>query len=154
MSHEIYMRRALELAQEAGKQGEVPVGAVVVKDGEVIGEGYNRPISSHDPSAHAEIIALRAAAAAQGNYRLSDCSLYVTIEPCSMCAGAMVHARVKQLVYGANEPRAGVAQSQQKFFTFSWLNHSVQVTPGVMAEESSRLIQDFFRERRKKTGDK
>jgi tRNA(adenine34) deaminase len=143
-----YMHRALELAYKGQQEGEVPVGAVVVFDGEVIGEGFNQLISLGDPTAHAEIQALRQAARHLGNYRLPGCSLYVTIEPCSMCAGAMVHARIERLVYGASEPKAGVAVSQGHFFEQDFLNHRVEVTGGVLASRCSELISQFFRGKR------
>lgn len=143
-----YMQRALELAREAQQEGEVPVGAVLVLDGEVIGEGYNQLISLSDPTAHAEIQALRQAATHLGNYRLPGSSLYVTIEPCSMCAGAMVHARIGRLVYGASESKAGVAASQGRFFEQAFLNHRVEVEGGVLASPCSELISEFFRAKR------
>ena len=149
-THEHWMREALKLAQQAEALGEVPVGALVVKDGEVIGQGYNQPISSHDPSAHAEIVALRDAAQRLGNYRLVDCTLYVTIEPCSMCAGALVHSRIKQVIYGAPEPKAGVVTSNGCFFDQPYLNHRVVSGGGVLADECSRLISNFFAGRRKR----
>ena len=143
------MRYALKLAQRAAELGEVPVGAVLVCGGEVLGEGFNRPISDHDPTAHAEIMALRDAAKRVDNYRLPGSTLYVTLEPCSMCAGAIVHARVSELIFGAFEPKAGVAISQGCFFQSDFLNHRVEVTAGVMAGECSAMIQSFFRSRRK-----
>lgn len=145
---EHFMQRALELARLAAALGEVPVGAVVVRDGVVIGEGYNRPISSHDPTAHAEIIALREAAAHAGNYRLPGTTLYVTIEPCTMCAGALVHARVARVVYGAPEPRAGVALSNLQLFNAPHFNHRVCCEGGVLQGACSALITDFFRSKR------
>ena len=147
--HEIWMQEALLLADQAFAAGEVPVGAVVVKEGVIVGRGWNRPISSSDPTAHAEIIALRDAARTLGNYRLPGCNLYVTIEPCSMCAGAILHARIQRLVYGAEEPKAGVAVSRGRFFEQSWLNHRVEVVPGVLAAQCSQKMQQFFQERRK-----
>lgn len=143
-----WMRRALVLAQRAAVAGEVPVGAVVVKDGVVIGEGWNCPIAAHDPTAHAEIQALRAAAACIGNYRLVDTSLYVTLEPCAMCAGAMVHARVRRVVYGAADPRTGAAGSVFNLLQAPQLNHEAEVCGGVLAEESGALLRAFFRARR------
>ncbi len=143
-----WMRRALELAQRSEALGEVPVGAVVVKDGQLIGEGFNQPISGTDPSAHAEIIALRDAALKLNNYRLIDCTLYVTIEPCAMCAGALVHARIKRLVYGAPEPKAGVVGSHGNYLDNDYLNHRVEVTSGILGEQSSDLISGFFARRR------
>jgi len=143
-----WMAHALRLAQQAADAGEVPVGAVVVQDGMVIGEGWNRPISGHDPTAHAEIMALRDAAAKIGNYRLSGATLYVTIEPCTMCAGAIIHARIKRVVFGATEPKAGAVISNALLFDQSWLNHWPEYTAGVMAEQCSAAISDFFRRRR------
>lgn len=143
-----WMQQALALAERAAALGEVPVGAVVVKDNQLIGAGFNQPISSHDPCAHAEIIALRAAAQALGNYRMPGTTLYVTLEPCSMCAGAMVHGRIERLVYGATEPKAGVAASQETFFSRTFLNHRVSVTGGVESAAASALLSDFFRHRR------
>ena len=144
------MKEALSLAAEAGKAGEVPVGALVVgPGGEVLGRGRNRPVSSSDPTAHAEIVALREAAARTGNYRLTGCTVYVTIEPCPMCAGALVHARVERLVYGAPDPKAGACGSLMNIVGDPRLNHRVEVTAGVMEEEARALIQGFFRKRRK-----
>ena len=143
-----FMSRAIELARMAEAAGEVPVGAVVVKDGVIVGEGWNRPIGTHDPSAHAEMIAMRAAAAAIENYRLLDTTLYVTLEPCSMCAGAMVHARVKRLVYGATDPRAGAAGSVFNIVQHAALNHRVEMQPGLMAQECASLLRQFFASRR------
>ena len=144
----LFMARALELAREAERAGEVPVGAVVVKDGVIVGEGWNRPISTHDPSAHAEMIAMRAAAQALANYRLLDTTLYVTLEPCVMCAGAMVHARVNRLVYAATDPRAGAAGSVFNILQHAALNHRVECEEGVMAEECGRMLREFFLKRR------
>lgn len=143
-----FMRHALELARRAAEQGEVPVGAVLVKDGAIVGEGWNRPISAHDPTAHAEIVALRAGAAALGNYRLVDATLYVTLEPCVMCAGAIVHARIRRLVFGAADPKTGAAGSVFDVFGSGKVNHLVRVEGGVLAEESGRLLSGFFRQRR------
>lgn len=143
-----WMNEALTLAKKAAEQGEVPVGAVVVLEGQMIGQGFNRPISRCDPSAHAEIEAIRAASQHLANYRLVDATLYVTLEPCSMCAGAMVHARIGRLVFGASEPKAGVACSQHNFFDQPWLNHSVSVEGGVLAPECSNVMSDFFAHRR------
>lgn len=143
-----FMQRAMELARLAASQDEVPVGAVIVVDGEIIGEGYNQPISSNDPTAHAEIVALRDAAASVDNYRLPGATLYVTLEPCTMCVGAMVHARVERLVFGAREPRAGVVCSQGADLDRSFYNHRVSWDEGILAEESAALLQDFFRRRR------
>lgn len=144
-----WMHHALELAQRAAAEGEVPVGAVVVKDGVVIGEGWNRPIAAHDPTAHAEIQALRAAALHIGNYRLVDTTLYVTLEPCAMCAGAMVHARVRRVVYGAADPRTGAAGSVFNLLQAQHLNHQAEVTSGVLAEECGALLREFFQARRR-----
>lgn len=145
---EKFMRRALELAKQGEAAGEVPVGCVIVKDGEIVGEGFNHPISAHDPAAHAEIGALRQAAAQLRNYRLVDCTLYVTLEPCVMCAGAMVHARVKRLVFGASEPRTGAVGSIYDIVRDARLNHRLEVEAGVLAEESSDMLRAFFRARR------
>lgn len=142
------MREALQLAQQAAAVGEVPVGAVLVRDDAIIGRGYNSPISGSDPSAHAEIQAIRNAALAVGNYRLPDTTLYVTIEPCTMCVGAIVHARVGRVVFGATEPKAGVAMSNDCLFDSPYFNHRVSVEGGVLAEECASLMSDFFRRRR------
>jgi len=142
------MQRALELAQKAQSLGEVPIGAVLVKDDHIIGEGYNSPISHNDPTAHAEIMALRDAAQRISNYRLLDTTLYVTIEPCVMCAGALVHARVKEVVFGAAEPRTGAVGSVFDILQSSKLNHQVNVRGGVMAQECASLMQEFFKQRR------
>lgn len=143
-----WMRAALELARQAQQAGEVPVGAVAVKADTIIGRGWNHPISAHDPTAHAEIIAMREAARALGNYRLMDTTLYVTLEPCTMCAGAMVHARIKRLVFGAADPRAGAAGSVFDIVRAPALNHQLQVTGGVLAEECGALLKQFFAGRR------
>ncbi len=145
---ERWMREALALARQAEAAGEVPVGAVLVKDGMAVGSGWNRPIGAHDPTAHAEILALRAAAAALGNYRLTGTTLYVTLEPCAMCAGALVHARVERLVYGAADPKAGAAGSLMDLARHAALNHRLAVAGGVLAEESSSLLKAFFASRR------
>lgn len=145
---ERWMRRALELARHAEAAGEVPVGAALVKDGEVIGEGWNCPVGELDPTAHAEIRALRAAARATGNYRLVDTTLYVTMEPCPMCAGALVHARVARLVYGAADPRAGAAGTVFDILRSVELNHRLAVTGGVLEQDCRELLQAFFRARR------
>lgn len=142
------MQRALELAAQGAELGEVPVGAVVVQNGEIIGEGFNQPITASDPSAHAEVVALRAAAAHNKNYRLPDSTLYVTIEPCTMCFGTLVHARVTRLVYGATEPRAGVVASQLKLSEQAFYNHRVQVEGGVLQDQASALVKEFFQKRR------
>lgn len=144
-----WMRHALDLAQRAAEAGEVPVGAVVVRDGQVLGEGWNRPIGLSDPTAHAEIQALRAAAAAVGNYRLVGCDLYVTLEPCAMCAGAIVTARIHRVIYGADDPRAGAAGSVFSVLPGEQLNHRCEMTPGMLGEESAELLRGFFRARRK-----
>jgi len=143
-----YMALALEQARHAWAEGEVPVGAVVVKDGEVIAAGYNQPIGRHDPTAHAEIVALRAAAEKLGNYRLPGCELYVTLEPCIMCSGAMMHARLARVVYAAVDPKTGAAGSVVNLFEQEKLNHHTEVLGGVMAEEASSLLKAFFAERR------
>ena len=143
-----FMRRALELAQEAERRGEVPVGAVIVKDGVIIAEGFNRPVSSNDPTAHAEIVAMRAAAGAIASYRLLDTTLYVTLEPCAMCAGAMVHARIKRLVYGASDPRAGAAGSIFNVANHAALNHRIECDGGLMYEECGALLKTFFTSKR------
>jgi tRNA(adenine34) deaminase len=153
MSHspeidELYMRRALELAACAEAEGEVPVGAVLVHEGRIVAEAWNRPISLDDPTAHAEIQALRAAGQALGNYRLPGTTLYVTLEPCAMCAGAMVHARLARLVYGAADPKAGAAGSVFDLVRTPELNHQVEVTAGVLAERCAAQLQAFFRARR------
>ena len=142
------MEIALALAQDAARAGEVPVGAVVVRDNVVLGRGFNQPITAHDPTAHAEIQALRDAATREGNYRLPGATLYVTLEPCTMCAGALVHARVARLVYGAAEPRAGAICSTAVALSNPNLNHRIDVTAGVCAEAAGVLLQRFFRERR------
>ncbi len=138
-----FMSRALELAREAAAAGEVPVGAVIVKDGEIVAEGWNHPIGTCDPTAHAEIIALRAAGTALGTYRLTDTTLYVTLEPCAMCAGAMVHARVRRLVFGATDPRAGAAGSVFNVVQNPALNHRIESGGGVLAEECGTLLRGF-----------
>jgi len=143
-----WMRYALNLAQQAAEQDEVPVGAVVVKDDEVVGEGWNRPISTTDPTAHAEVIALRDAAVRSDNYRLTGATLYVTLEPCLMCAGAMIHARIGRLVFGASDPKRGAVASTAHAFEAPGLNHRIDVTGAVLAEESAALLQGFFRARR------
>ena len=143
-----FMRRALELAQNARAAGEVPIGAVLTIDGAVIGEGYNRPISNHDPTAHAEVQALRDAAERRGNYRLPGAVLYVTLEPCAMCAGAIMHARVARVVFGAPDPKTGACGSVVNLFAESRLNHHAQVQGGVLAEECGALLRAFFASRR------
>ncbi|RMO19993.1 tRNA-specific adenosine deaminase [Pseudomonas cichorii] len=143
-----FMREALALAAQGALLGEVPVGAVLVQDGQIIGRGYNCPISGSDPSAHAEMVAIRDAAWAVNNYRLPGSTLYVTLEPCSMCAGLIVHSRVARVVYGALEPKAGVVQSQGQFFTQGFLNHRVLFEGGVLGEECGTMLSEFFRMRR------
>jgi tRNA(adenine34) deaminase len=145
---EQFMRRAVELARQAEAAGEVPVGAVIVKDGVVVAEGWNHPIRANDPTAHAEIVALRAAGKALGTYRLTGTTLYVTLEPCAMCASAIVHARVQRLVFAAADPRAGAAGSVFNIVQHSALNHRVECTGGVLAEECGALLRDFFVARR------
>ena len=148
MSDSIFMARALELAREAERAGEVPVGAVIVKDATIVGEGWNRPISTNDPTAHAEIVAMRAAAQNLNTYRLLDTTLYVTLEPCAMCAGAMVHARVKRLVYAATDPRAGAAGTIFNIVQHPSLNHRVECEAGPMGEECGTMLRAFFQGRR------
>jgi tRNA(adenine34) deaminase len=143
-----YMRLALELASQAPAAGEVPVGAIVVRDGEVIGRGFNAPISRHDPSAHAEMLALREAAQNIGNYRLADCELFVTLEPCLMCAGAIMHSRIFRLVYGASDPKTGACGSVLDAFAEPRLNHHTEVVVGILAEECGLMLSDFFAMRR------
>lgn len=145
---ERFMREALELAAQGADLGEVPVGAVLVQDGEVIGRGFNCPISTNDPSAHAEMVAIRAAAQAIANYRLPGSTLYVTLEPCAMCAGLIVHSRVQRVVFGASEPRAGMAVSRGQFFDQAFLNHRVRVEGGVLGEECGEVLRAFFKARR------
>ena len=142
------MERALSLAQQAADLGEVPVGAVVVANNQVIGEGFNQPIKANDPTAHAEIVAMRNAAAYLENYRLSDCDLYVTIEPCTMCVGAMIHARIRRIIFGAPEPRAGALTSQLKLLDQSHFNHSIDWVGGVLEQPCGALIKNFFKSRR------
>ena len=143
-----WMQEALRLARLGAALNEVPVGAIVVHENRIVGRGYNSPISRVDPVAHAEIQALRDAAVTLNNYRLVDCDLYVTLEPCTMCAGAIVHSRIRRLVYGATEPKAGAVVSQAKLLDMPWLNHVVAVTGGVLERECSQLLSDFFRRRR------
>jgi len=145
---EEYMKEALRLAAEAAEAGEVPVGAVVISGDRVLGRGRNMPIAANDPTAHAEIVALREAARAVGNYRLTDATLYVTIEPCVMCAGAMVHARVRRLVFGARDLRFGGVRSKFRIADSDLLNHRVEITEGVLGAECTRLLQEFFEGRR------
>ena len=148
MSDLHFMAEALALADEAARAGEVPVGAVVVKDGAIIGRGFNRPITTSDPTAHAEIVALREAAAALGNYRLAGCDLYVTLEPCVMCVGAMVHARIARIVYGASDPKTGACGSIVDLPGLAAFNHHGQFEGGVLAEECGGALKRFFAERR------
>ncbi len=145
---EFWMEEALREAQRAQAAGEVPVGALVIGDGQIVGRGHNRPVSSHDPTAHAEIVALREAGQRLGNYRLAGCDLYVTVEPCAMCAGAIVHARIRRLVYGSDDPKAGAVVSVMRVLENPALNHLVQVTSGVLAGRCMEQVQAFFRERR------
>src|SRR6202162_4833967 len=145
---ELWMEEALRAAQRALQAGEVPVGAVVVCQGRVVGQGWNRNITDSDPSAHAEIVALREAGASLGNHRLADCDLFVTIEPCAMCAGAMVHARIKRLIYGADDPKAGAVQSVMQVLDHPQLNHQIEVRSGVLAGRSAEVLQTFFKNRR------
>ena len=142
------MRLALDQAQNARLVGEVPVGAVIMRGGQLIATGYNRPITEHDPTAHAEIVALRHAAQLLANYRLPECELFVTLEPCAMCAMALLHARFKRVVFGASDPKTGAAGSVVDLFASSQLNHRTELTQGVLAEECGQLLRDFFAERR------
>jgi len=148
MTDQDFMQSALALAREAAETGEVPVGAVLVKDGNIIGRGMNRPIGLHDPSAHAEIAALRDAGYRLQNYRLTDCTLYVTLEPCAMCVGAMLHARVARVVYGAPDPKTGACGSVINLFGVERLNHHAKVEGGMLADESAALLKAFFASRR------
>jgi tRNA(adenine34) deaminase len=143
-----FMQQALEQAGLAALAGEVPVGAVIVRDGQVIARAFNQPIANHDPSAHAEMLALRQAALAEENYRLPGTTLYVSLEPCTMCAGAMLHARVDRIVYGAADPKTGAAGSVLDVFSLKQLNHQTVIEGGVMAQECGQLLRDFFKERR------
>jgi tRNA(adenine34) deaminase len=149
MLDRVYMRQAIDQARNAQMLGEVPVGAVLVFDGNVISTGYNQPIGNHDPTAHAEIQAIRAAASLLGNYRLPECSLYVTLEPCAMCSGAIMHARLKRVVFAATDPKTGACGSVVNLFAQPQLNHHTQVQGGLMGEESAALLKDFFAERRR-----
>ncbi len=148
MNDEDFMRLAMEAAGRAKAAGEVPVGAVIVKEGEVIAAGWNQPIGRHDPTHHAEIAALRAAAAAMGNYRLPGCTLYVTLEPCAMCAGAMMHARIARVVFGASDPKTGACGSVVNLFAEGRLNHHAEVSGGVLGAECGTMLSAFFAERR------
>ena len=145
---ERYMRRALELAAQGEALGEVPVGAVIVRANEIIGEGFNQPITRHDPSAHAEIVAIRQAAEREQNYRLVDATLYVTLEPCTMCVGALVHARIARLVFGTTEPKAGAVISQSRLLESEFFNHKMDWQGGVCASTCQQQLSDFFRRRR------
>ena len=145
---ELWMEEALREAQLAFALGEVPVGAIVVYEGRIVGRGCNRPVSANDPTAHAEVLALREAGQAIGNYRLLDCDLYVTVEPCPMCAGAITHARIRRLIYGAEDPKAGAVHSMLQVLNHPKLNHTVEVSSGVLAARCMDLLQTFFRERR------
>jgi len=145
---EVWMEEALRAAQRALDAGEVPVGAVVTHQGKIVGRGFNRNLLDSDPTAHAEVVALREAGASLGNHRLSDCELFVTIEPCAMCAGAMVHARIRRLVYGADDPKAGAVHSALHVLNHPALNHWVEVRSGVLAERCAEILQEFFRSRR------
>ena len=147
-SDELWMEEALRYAQRALEMDEVPVGAIVLCDGKIVGRGWNRNITDSDPTAHAEIVALREAGATVGNYRLSDCEVFVTIEPCPMCAGAMVHARIKRLVYGSDDPKAGAVRSVMQVLNHPQLNHKLEVRSGVLAGRSAELLQTFFKKRR------
>ena len=147
-SDENWMRYALQLAQQAALQGEVPVGAVLVQDDNILGKGWNQPISLNDPSAHAEMLAMRAAGQVAANYRLPNTTLYVTLEPCCMCAGAMIHARIARVVFGAYDPKTGAAGSLFSVLNDPRHNHQVQISGGVLAEECAELLRTFFRERR------
>ncbi len=151
--HEPFMREALALARAAADRGEVPVGAVVVAGGEIVGRGHNHPIAAQDPTAHAEIVAMREAGQRLGNYRLSGATLYVTIEPCVMCVGAMVHARIGTLVFATPEPKAGAVESTQRAHEHPALNHRLRVVSGVLANEARAVLQEFFRAMRLKIDD-
>lgn len=150
LSDEFFMREAISLARAAECLGEVPVGAVVVLNGEIVGRGFNSPIGESDPTAHAEIAALRDAARTLDNYRLPGCHLYVTLEPCAMCAGAIMHARISRVVYGARDPKTGVHGSVVDLFGVARLNHHAQVEGGILADECSAMLSQFFAERRRK----
>lgn len=148
MTDEFFMREALFQAEAAGCLGEVPVGAVVVKEGQIVGRGFNSPIGDHDPTAHAEVAALRDAARNLGNYRLPGCELFVTLEPCAMCAGAIMHARIKRVIYGAKDPKTGVHGSVLDLFSEERLNHHAEIQGGVLAHECGQLLSEFFAMRR------
>ncbi|MFN4065057.1 tRNA adenosine(34) deaminase TadA [Parazoarcus communis] len=151
MKDEDFMREALEQARQAGACGEVPVGAIVVLDGQIVGRGFNQPIGRHDPTAHAEVMALRDAAQRLGNYRLPGCELYVTLEPCAMCSGAIMHARIRRVVFGARDPKTGVAGSVIDLFDEARLNHHATIEGGLMADECGGMLSAFFAARRGKT---
>jgi tRNA(adenine34) deaminase len=152
VSHDTFMSLALDEARKAHEAGEVPIGAVVLLDGEVVGAGFNQPISAHDPTAHAEVVALRTAAARVRNYRLAGATLYVTVEPCLMCVGAMVHARVGLVVYGTREPKAGALESMTRAHELPGLNHRLRIESGVREDECRAMVQAFFRSRRDAAG--
>ena len=149
MTDQKWMVQALKLAERSREDGEVPVGAVIVKDDQLIAEGWNQPIEKHDATAHAEIMAIRAAGKVHNNYRLPDTTLYVTLEPCTMCAGAMIHARIKRVVFGAPDPRTGTAGSAINLFTQDYHNHQIDIEGGVMRDGCGQILKDFFRARRK-----
>lgn len=151
MTDEEYMREALALAREAASCEEVPVGAIVVCNGEIVGRGFNQPIGRHDPTAHAEVMALRDAAARLGNYRLPGCELFVTLEPCAMCSGAIMHARIGRVVYGARDPKTGVAGSVIDLYAETRLNHHARIEGGLLADECGNLLSGFFAARRNRT---
>ena len=146
-----FMRQAIELARKGRESNEVPVGAVVTFKGEIIGKGFNKCIQNHDPTAHAEIIAIRAAAKHVGNYRLNECNLYVTLEPCLMCFGALVHARISKLIYGADDIKTGALQHNKDQINFTKLNHKFEITSGILKEECAELLSSFFKEKRLKS---
>jgi len=148
LSDELWMEEALRCAQRALEAGEVPVGAVVICTGRMVGRGWNRNIAGNDPTAHAEIVALREAGTTVGNHRLGECELFATIEPCAMCAGALVHARIKRLIYGADDPKAGAVRSVMQVLNHPQLNHKIEVRSGVLAGRSAELLQQFFKSRR------
>jgi tRNA(adenine34) deaminase len=148
MNDTVFMKKALQEAAKAATSGEVPIGAVVVRDGRIVSRGSNKPVKSSDPTAHAEIVALRKAARKAGNYRLPDCDIYVTVEPCAMCRGALVQARIRRLVFGALDLKAGAVSSIMKF-PFERTNHRPEIVGGILADESAKLLRDFFRARRK-----
>lgn len=150
---EKWMRMALAQAERGGQLDEVPVGAIVVKNGQVVGAGFNQPIRTMDPTAHAEIVAMREAARTLGNYRLTGCELYVTLEPCGMCVGAIVHARISRVVYGSMEPKSGACVSHQRGFEHGWLNHKVELKGGVLPDEAGELMASFFARRRRERQD-